>query len=242
MTIRYTEYTSFCPHCRHIIEESNTGLKMLGWYFLIFGTMFMALAWILAVYVLRIIYKADIENIGSPNCPSCKKDIRYKGKKEWVSFSFIEKKKWSFRGLFRLTYVLGGALILLSLFSLFLFSEHQSDRTIGLICLIITLIFIVVIGVISYLWYKYKNSQYIVMTKRSYSLVQKSKMRTNNNGIESPPIKIFNGVRTTLVENKKMSNTDERDNLTRLTELANLKEKGFITEQEFIEMKQKLLY
>ena len=194
-TIRYSVITYRCPCCGMVIKEYST---LPLWYvILMFGTVFMASSWLITTAILRAIFKSsEIKKLGSPYivCKHCKKPILSGEKQEWTSFTAEQKKIWTFRWLFRSSYALGGLIPLLIIIPL-LFgawqSNHESDRSIAIILLIAAITIFAIICVIGCFWYKYKNFQQIVMTKRDYSLVLLSKARTNDNRPEILPVKIL---------------------------------------------------
>jgi len=146
---------------------------------------------------LRAIFKSsEVKKLGSPHiiCKHCKKTILSSEKKEWTSFTAEQKKIWTFRWLFRTSYVLGGFIPLFIIIPLIFGawqSRYENDRSIAMILLIAASTILIIICAIGCFWHKYKNSQQIIMTRRDYALVLLSKARTNDNKPEILPVKVL---------------------------------------------------
>ncbi|MDR1094506.1 MAG: hypothetical protein LBL66_10215 [Clostridiales bacterium] len=210
MKIHYD--VSLCPHCGWKIKDDLA--RKVGLFILISCTAFMAVAWFIAIAILRGIFKVDIVKIGSPyvNCAGCGKPVRIGGKEEWGMLSDGQKRSWSFRRRIRVCYTLGGFILVFILMPLIAGvwgSRNQGDRTAALILLIVAIIFVVIIAIIYYSWHLYKDSPNIIMSQSDYLIVNESTIRTNaypyldsENNLEFPPIKI----RETghIIENKTM--------------------------------------
>ena len=113
MRISYTVTTASCPTCGHIFSLSND----LWLYIIVLATFPIAIPTLIAFNILfdRVFLSPLIPNIGNPIkiCPKCGSKIN-SGKTERRSLSKEEELNYSFKWLFRLSYLLGG-IVLLSL-------------------------------------------------------------------------------------------------------------------------------
>ena len=113
MRISYTVTTASCPTCGHNFSRSND----LWLYIIVLATFPIAIPTLIAFNILfdRVFLSPLIPNIGNPIkvCPKCGSKIN-SGKTERRSLSKEEELNYSFKWLFRLSYLLGG-IVLLSL-------------------------------------------------------------------------------------------------------------------------------
>ncbi|MFA6935854.1 MAG: hypothetical protein WCQ75_00765 [Bacilli bacterium] len=181
MSIRYTVTTSSCPHCGHVLKrESDFSIL---WILLMLGTCFTALFWVIAIAILKSIFKYDGIKMGSPfiKCPNCNKTVKTGEAYEWGSINKEYKRNWAFRNWMRFAYFLGG-LALLSLIVVIgsAINGKPADTAPLVIFLIICIISVLSICGIYYKRKKNLEEDYITVSETDYDLIKESWTRLHN--------------------------------------------------------------
>lgn len=146
--IHYTVITEQCPNCGHIIsQKSDFGLIIvyfMFWYIIlpIFFAKIILDRYLLEDPIMPVVGKSIIK------CPSCNANIKT-NKKELKDFTKVELLNYTFRWLFRLTYFLGGVIVL-CLFAILMCLFNMTYSIIYLIYIIIALAIIIAIIVFIY--------------------------------------------------------------------------------------------
>ena len=181
MAIRYTVTTSSCPHCGRVIKQTSD--FSFAWLLLMIFTAFMALFWVIGIAIIRAVFKNEILKMGSPliDCPHCGRKINTGEKTEWADFDTLQKKSWSYKTLIRLCYALSGTILFCIIIPLFgaWTSKHESDVIIAIVLLVIAIISLGIIGFIFYKWKKYLESEIIVVSQSNYDDIKESWKRVH---------------------------------------------------------------
>ena len=146
MAIRYTITNYSCPHCGKVFKTDSWA--QLGYLLLIVGTAFLSLSWFLSIAIMRAMFgSSDMPSVGSPfrTCEHCGKKFLSYEHQEWNTLNTSSKKIWSYRFILRVLYALSGFVPLFLLSQFFWGSNHESDRTIALIFLILAIVICLVL-------------------------------------------------------------------------------------------------
>lgn len=169
---------SRCPHCGYILEEKNSYWSTV----LCVCTLCIPLLWPIAMAIICKIYDYNIVKLENPyfNCPRCNGMIRSSGKYEWGELSLRDKKNWTYRGWMTVSFVIGGAFLLLTIG--LIICLFTNDMTGTAVCSIIDAILFLIIGGIGFIKRKRDNEPYITISSEDYALVNESIDRLKKRG------------------------------------------------------------
>ena len=155
MKIRYTVTETRCPFCGYVLSRKND--FWLHW--LSIGLFLIVLPVLIAKPLLDkfAFQEPDVPSVGRSVmfCTHCGKFLKT-GKKELKDLSGLDLLNYKFNWLFKLSYFLGGVIILLAIVALFFIFDSGIDYSfIDLIIIVFLSIFI--IGIITYSYRKRLN-------------------------------------------------------------------------------------
>ena len=192
MAIRYTITNYSCPHCGKVFKTDSW--SQLGYLLLIVGTAFLSLSWFLSIAIMRAMFgSSNMPSIGSPfrTCEHCGKKFLSYEHQEWNTLNTSSKKIWSYRLILRFLYALSGFVPLFLLSQFFWGSNHESDRTIALVFLILAILIVLIIAIAYYFWRQYEQKNEIILNQADFDIVKESLKRTGDDlNLENPPLKV----------------------------------------------------
>ena len=218
MAIRYTITNYSCPHCGKVFKTDSW--SQLGYLLLIVGTAFLSLSWFLSIAIMRALFgSSNMPSIGSPfrTCKHCGKKFLSYEHQEWNTLNTSSKKIWSYRLILRFLYALSGFVPLFLLSQFFWGSNHESDRTIALVFLILAILIVLIIAIAYYFWRQYEQKNEIILNQADFDIVKESLKRTGDDlNLENPPLKVKDiGVVYGVIQQKnikKPTHTYPKDN------------------------------
>lgn len=96
-----------------------------------------------------------------------------------------------YRLILRFLYALSGFVPLFLLSQFFWGSNHESDRTIALVFLILAILIVLIIAIAYYFWRQYEQKNEIILNQADFDIVKESLKRTGDDlNLENPPLKV----------------------------------------------------